>query len=161
MVEVEKVESEKATEKIYRKLMVIDDMVEYVLEKYGRNWTIEDEIVDVILEDLQMKYGKWDDVELVDVDDVDLFVSFDLENKVSKLEEDFTKLLNAKKEKEAEKAELKVNKDVICFNDVKYPLTDDEIRMFKETPTTSRGPRRQLASSSIRSRALIASTSNA
>ncbi|GKG57126.1 hypothetical protein Tco_0582477, partial [Tanacetum coccineum] len=52
------VEYEKATEKIYRKLMVIDDMVEYVLEKYGRNWTIEDEIVDVILEDLQMKYGK-------------------------------------------------------------------------------------------------------
>ncbi|GKB98838.1 hypothetical protein Tco_0984975 [Tanacetum coccineum] len=59
MVEYEKVESEKATEKIYRKLMVTDDMVEYVLEKYGKNWNIEDEIADVILKDLQIKYGKF------------------------------------------------------------------------------------------------------
>ncbi|GKG29954.1 hypothetical protein Tco_0419852, partial [Tanacetum coccineum] len=31
-----------------------------------------------------------------------------------------------------------VDEDVVCFNDVKYPLTDAEIRMFKDTPTTSR-----------------------
>ncbi|GKE18753.1 hypothetical protein Tco_1426330, partial [Tanacetum coccineum] len=52
------VESEKAIEKIYRKLMVTDDMVEYVLEKYGKNWKVEVEIADVILEDLQIKYEK-------------------------------------------------------------------------------------------------------
>ncbi|GKE55053.1 hypothetical protein Tco_1490209, partial [Tanacetum coccineum] len=80
-------------------------------------------------------------------------------------------LLKAKKEKEtkeADEAELKVNKevtevssdegfsgdeDVVCFNDVKYPPNNAEIRMFKETPTTSRGPTRQLASTSTRSRA--------
>ncbi|GKF80990.1 hypothetical protein Tco_0239592 [Tanacetum coccineum] len=52
------------------------------------------------------------------------------------------------------------DEDVVCFNDVKYPLTDAEIRMFKETPKTSRSPRRQLASTSTRSRASIASTTS-
>ncbi|GKF85620.1 hypothetical protein Tco_0253447, partial [Tanacetum coccineum] len=60
MVKSKKVESEKATENIYRKLMVTKDMVEYVLEKYGKNWKVEDEIADVILEDLQIKYQKDD-----------------------------------------------------------------------------------------------------
>ncbi|GKC45974.1 hypothetical protein Tco_1063696 [Tanacetum coccineum] len=76
--------------------------------------------------------------------------------------------------KEAEEAEFKVNKevvqlssdeddssdegcfgdeDVVLFNNVKYPLTDAEIRMFKERPTTSRAPTRQVASNSTRSRA--------
>ncbi|GJQ97244.1 hypothetical protein Tco_0008383 [Tanacetum coccineum] len=108
MVEAKKVEFKKAIEKIYKKLMVINDMVEYVLEKYGKNWTIEDEIADFILEDLQIKYGKYDkgngkvkgdlawanqakqardDVDLVDADDVDLFDSLDLENRVTKHEE--------------------------------------------------------------------------
>ncbi|GJT01174.1 hypothetical protein Tco_0822343 [Tanacetum coccineum] len=192
MVEAEKkakmmVESEK----IYRKLMVTGDMVEYVLEKYEKNWKVEDEIVDVILEDLQIKYEKddkgkgkvkedlaranqakqakpaGDDVDLVDADDVDLFASLDLKNRVKTLEEDFTRLLKAKKAKEAKEAEeakLKVPKevievssnedeDVVCFNDVRYPLTDAEIRMFKNTPTTSRGPTRQLASTSTTSKA--------
>ncbi|GJY99462.1 hypothetical protein Tco_0516892 [Tanacetum coccineum] len=90
--------------------------------------------------------------------------------KIKKLEEDFSRLLKAEKAKEAKKAEeaeLKVNKvvqvssdegfsgdeDVVCFNDVKYPLTDAEIRMFKEKITTSR------ATTSTRSRAPVASTS--
>nr|GEW23957.1 zinc finger, CCHC-type [Tanacetum cinerariifolium] len=60
-----------------------------------------------------------------------------------------TKKENAKEEKEAE---LKVKKDLVLWNDVKYLLTDVEIRMFKEIPTTS---------TFTRSRALIASTSNA
>ncbi|GKF18126.1 hypothetical protein Tco_0063044, partial [Tanacetum coccineum] len=82
---------EKVTKKIYRKLMVIDDMVEYVLEK--------------------LFVG--DDVDLIDADDVDLFASLDLENRVKTLEKDFTRLLKAKKAKEAkeaEEAELKVPK---------------------------------------------------
>ncbi|GJU70526.1 hypothetical protein Tco_1256785 [Tanacetum coccineum] len=105
------------------KLMVTDDMVKYVLEKYEKNWKVEDEIVDVILEDLWIRYGKddkgkgkvekdlaranqaeqtkqaGDDVNLVDVDDVDLFASLDLENIAKTLEEDFTRLLKAKKAK--------------------------------------------------------------
>ncbi|GJW50664.1 hypothetical protein Tco_0092015 [Tanacetum coccineum] len=125
MVESEKkVESSNATEKIYRKLMVTDDMVEYVLEKYGKNWNIKDEIANVILEDLQIKYGKYkekgkvddvewdlarakqacDDVDLVDADDVDLVDALDLENIVKKLEGDFSRLLKAKKAKEANEA---------------------------------------------------------
>ncbi|GJV10482.1 hypothetical protein Tco_1352023 [Tanacetum coccineum] len=205
MVEAEKkakmmVESENVEfEKIYRKLMVTDDMVEYVFEKYGKNWKVGDEIADVILEDLQIKYGKGqirksrqsrqrDDVDLVDADDVDLFASLDLKNRIKTLEEDFSRLLKAKKAKEAketEEAELKVlaevtevssdeDEDIVCSNDVKYPLTDAEIRMFKNTPTTSKGhtrqlaststtsraPRRQLTSSFTRSKAHIASTSS-
>ncbi|GJW50665.1 hypothetical protein Tco_0092016 [Tanacetum coccineum] len=50
------------------------------------------------------------------------------------------------------------DEDVVCFNDVKYALIDAEIRMFKETPTTSKGPKRRLASTSTISRAPIAST---
>ncbi|GJW38128.1 hypothetical protein Tco_0063973 [Tanacetum coccineum] len=37
-----------------------DVMVDYALEKYGNNWNCEDEIADVILEDLWMKYEKYD-----------------------------------------------------------------------------------------------------
>ncbi|GJS16180.1 hypothetical protein Tco_0410652 [Tanacetum coccineum] len=139
MVESKNVESEK----IYRKLMATDDMVEYVLEKYVKNWKVEDEIADVILEDLQIKYGKGDDVDLVDADDVDLFASLDLENRVKTFEEDFTRLLKAMKffnclciPMLAEVIEVSSDKDedIVCFNDVIYPLTDVEIRMFKNTP---------------------------
>ncbi|GJV94925.1 ribonuclease H-like domain-containing protein [Tanacetum coccineum] len=105
-----------------RKLMVTDDMVDYVLEKYGKNWKFNDQIADVILEDLHIKYGKYDkgkgkfegdlaranqeeqagdDVDLVDADDVDHFENLDLQNKVTKLKEDFTRMLKAKKAKEA------------------------------------------------------------
>ncbi|GJW68536.1 hypothetical protein Tco_0122960 [Tanacetum coccineum] len=51
------------------------------------------------------------------------------------------------------------DKDVVFLYDANYPLTDAKIRMFKEIPTTSRGLRRQLASTFTRSRAPIASTS--
>ncbi|GJY36452.1 hypothetical protein Tco_0421830 [Tanacetum coccineum] len=77
--------------------MVTDDMVEYVLEKYGKNWNFEDEITNA-------KYAR-DDVDLVDADDVDIFDALDLENRVIKLEEDFTRLLKAKKAKEAKEKE--------------------------------------------------------
>ncbi|GJZ57360.1 hypothetical protein Tco_0612854 [Tanacetum coccineum] len=50
------------------------------------------------------------------------------------------------------------DEDVVLFNDVKYPLTDAEIRMLKERPTTFKAP---TASTSTRSRASTASTSNA
>nr|GEY94660.1 hypothetical protein [Tanacetum cinerariifolium] len=116
------------------------------------------------------------------LDDVDLN-DLDLENKIKKLEEDFGRMLKAKKGKEVDEAELKVNKvvqvssdeddsnnegsdeddssdeglfgdeDVVLFNDVKYSLTDVEIRMFKERPTTSKAHTRQLASNSTRYRA--------
>ncbi|GKG28939.1 hypothetical protein Tco_0416304, partial [Tanacetum coccineum] len=45
------------------------------------------------------------------------------------------------------------DEDVVCFNDIKYPPTNAEIRLFKEKPTTSR------ATTSTRSRAHVASTS--
>nr|GEX59143.1 hypothetical protein [Tanacetum cinerariifolium] len=52
---------------------------------------------------------------------------------------------------------LFANEDVVLFNNFKYPLTDAEIKMFKERPTTSRAP---TASTSTRSIAPTASTSN-
>nr|GEW63132.1 peptidase C48, SUMO/sentrin/Ubl1 [Tanacetum cinerariifolium] len=108
-----------------------------------------------------------------DLYDVDLD-GLDLENIVKKLKEVFSRMLKAKEAKEAGEAELKVNEevvqvssdkgfsgdeDVVCFNDVKYSLTDTEIRMFKERPITSKSPPRQLASTSTRSRAHTAFTS--
>ncbi|GKE28261.1 hypothetical protein Tco_1443645, partial [Tanacetum coccineum] len=106
----------------------------------------------------------------------------DLENRIKKRSEDFNRLLKAKKTKEtkeageeeeskeailAEVVEVSIDEedssdegcfgdeDVVLFNDVKYPLSDAEIRMFKERPTTSRAP---TASTSTRSRAPTAST---
>ncbi|GJW37149.1 hypothetical protein Tco_0060069 [Tanacetum coccineum] len=147
MVEFEKkVESLNAIEKIYKKLMVTDDMIKYEKDDKGKGK------VDDVEGDLAREKQARDDVDLVDADDVDLVDALDLENRVKKLKGDFNSLLKAKKQRSDE--------DVVYFNDVKYPLTDAEIRMFKETPTTSRGPRRQLASTSTRSRALIASTTS-
>ncbi|GJX66428.1 hypothetical protein Tco_0300771 [Tanacetum coccineum] len=54
------VESEKAIIKDYTKLVVTDGMVDYVLEKYGNKLKSEDDIAYVILEDLWLKYGKYD-----------------------------------------------------------------------------------------------------
>ncbi|GJW00215.1 hypothetical protein Tco_1555466, partial [Tanacetum coccineum] len=54
------VESEKARVKDYTKLVVTDGMVDYVLKKYRNKWKSEDEIAYVILEDLWLKYGKYD-----------------------------------------------------------------------------------------------------
>ncbi|GKD80657.1 hypothetical protein Tco_1347496 [Tanacetum coccineum] len=72
------------------KLMVSDEIVEYVLAKYGKNWNIKDEIVNVILEDLQIKYGKYDKWKRK---------VNDLQNKVERLEGD---LARAQKAKQAE-----------------------------------------------------------
>nr|GEV62573.1 hypothetical protein [Tanacetum cinerariifolium] len=82
------------------------------------------------------------------LDDVDMVDAFDLENRIKNLSEDFNRLLKAKKAKEAkeaEEAELKVKRffsdeDVVLFNDVKYPLSDAEIRMFEERSTTLIAP---------------------
>ncbi|GKC90811.1 hypothetical protein Tco_1151460 [Tanacetum coccineum] len=54
------VESEKAKVKDYTKLVLTDGMVDYVLEKYGNKWKSKDEIAYVILEDLWLKYRKYD-----------------------------------------------------------------------------------------------------
>nr|GEZ86339.1 hypothetical protein [Tanacetum cinerariifolium]GEZ95985.1 hypothetical protein [Tanacetum cinerariifolium] len=54
------VESKNTKVKDYTKLVVTDGKVDYVLEKYGNKWKSEDEITYVILEDLWLKYGKYD-----------------------------------------------------------------------------------------------------
>ncbi|GKC61225.1 hypothetical protein Tco_1088823 [Tanacetum coccineum] len=146
------------------KLMVSDEMVDYVLEKYGNKWKCKDEIADVILEDLRIKYGKLDD----------------LQNRVERLEGDLaraekgkaklmlTEVVEASSDEEDSSDECFFgNEDLVLFNDVKYPLRDAEIRMFKERPTTSRVPTASTSTSSraptasTRSIAPIASTSNA
>nr|GEV82463.1 hypothetical protein CTI12_AA596350 [Tanacetum cinerariifolium] len=124
MVEYEKgkgklmVESEKGKEK----LMVSDKMVEYVLAK------LEGDLARA--KQAEPDKGKAKQTEH-NLDDVDLVDALDLENRIKKLKEDFSRLLKGKK-----------------------------IRMFKETPTTSIGPRRQLAYASTRSRGPIASTTS-
>ncbi|GJY20405.1 hypothetical protein Tco_0392971, partial [Tanacetum coccineum] len=160
------VESLKATDKDYRKLLVIDEMLEYVFSKYRNKWHLEDDIVDVILDDLWMKYGK---------DDKGKGKVLDLENRVENIEVDFARAIKAKEAKEAKQAEhdqLKVNsdedvfsnegvfgdEDLVLFNDVKYPLTDAEIMMFKERHKRSRAPTRQVTFTST-SNAQAASTS--
>ncbi|GJW23976.1 hypothetical protein Tco_0037787 [Tanacetum coccineum] len=102
--------------------------------------------------------------------------ALDLQNIIKKLSKDFNRLLKAKKAKEAELTEVVEvssdegffgDEDLVLYNDVKYPLGADEIRMFKERPTTSRATtaftstRSRAPTASTRSRALIASTSNA
>ncbi|GKC75042.1 hypothetical protein Tco_1125816, partial [Tanacetum coccineum] len=215
----------------YTKLVVIDGMVDYVLEKYRNNWKCEDEITYVILEDLWLKYRKGkeaehdhlkvnkgdkgkgkeaehesfegdkgkgkvhdiqnrleklkvdlaraikakqaehdkgkgkqlDDVDLDDHDDDldahdDDLDALDLENRIKKLEEDFEVVQLSSDEDDSSDEGFYGDEDVVLFNDVKYPLTDAEIRMFKERPTTSRAPtftssRARTASTSTRSRA--------
>lgn len=46
-----------AKKRDYTKLKVSNNMIEYVMAKYGNKCDIEDEIDDVILEDLWEKYG--------------------------------------------------------------------------------------------------------
>nr|GEY94511.1 hypothetical protein [Tanacetum cinerariifolium] len=164
MVESEKgkaklmIESEKGK----AKLMVSDEMVEYVLAKKekGKVDNLQNRVTKLEVDFADHDKGKVKQTEL-DLDDVDLD-HVDLENIVKNLKEDFSRMLKENKAKEgneADEAELKVNKDVVCFNDVKYPLTNAEIKMFKKRPTTSKAPTRQLASTSTRFRAPIASTS--
>nr|GFA64605.1 hypothetical protein [Tanacetum cinerariifolium] len=77
------------------------------------------------------------------LDDVDRVDTLDLENRIKKLSEDFNS-----------DEGFFGDEDVALFNDFKYPLSDAEIMMFKERPTTSRA-----LTASIRSRAPTASTS--
>ncbi|GKA50396.1 hypothetical protein Tco_0743469 [Tanacetum coccineum] len=54
----------------------------------------------------------------------------------------------SKKTKEAKEAEVdeedSSDEDLVLFNHVKYPLSDAEIRMFKERPTTSTSTNQEL-----------------
>ncbi|GJY88610.1 hypothetical protein Tco_0503238 [Tanacetum coccineum] len=109
-------------EKGKEKLMVSDEMTEHDKGKAKR---------------VEHDKGKAKHAEH-DLDDVDLVEALDLENGVKILEEDFSRLFFG-------------DEDVLCFNNVKYPLTDAEIRLLKKTPTKFIGPRRQLASTSTRS----------
>ncbi|GJV83358.1 hypothetical protein Tco_1523256 [Tanacetum coccineum] len=99
------IESEKKAK------LVCDEMVEYVLAKYGKDWKCEYEIADVILETCKLNMGKGK----VKVDD--------LQNRVKRLEGDLTR---AEKGKLAEhdKGKAKQAKD----------YRDDGL--LKETPTT-------------------------
>ncbi|GJS28244.1 hypothetical protein Tco_0488864 [Tanacetum coccineum] len=98
-----------------------------------------------------------------------------MDDLVDALEKGKSKVM-AKKTKEAKDAEVVEvpsdeedssdeaffgDEDLVLFNHVKYPLSDAEIGMFKERPTTSTSTRSRAPTASIRSRALIASTSNA
>ncbi|GJV55345.1 hypothetical protein Tco_1456350 [Tanacetum coccineum] len=188
MVEYLKVESSKATEKDYRKMSVTDEMVEYVLEKYEKNWNFDDEITNVIFEDLWMKYGKDEKAKEkeaehdqlnekaehdkgkgkeYDLDDVDL------ESRIKKLVVDFELVQVSSNEGVSSEEGVFSDEDVVLFNDIKYPLTDAKVRMFKERPTRSKVstvPLHKIKAptastftfkASTRSRAPIASTSNA
>nr|GFD61018.1 hypothetical protein [Tanacetum cinerariifolium] len=78
---------------------------------------------------------------------VDLVHALDLHNRIKNLSEDFNMFVEARKTKEAKGAkvvEVSSNEEdfsdegffgdeyVVVFNDVKYSLTDVEIKMFKE-----------------------------
>ncbi|GJV56457.1 ribonuclease H-like domain-containing protein [Tanacetum coccineum] len=164
-------ESEKPIVKDYTELVVTDGMVDYVLEKYENNWKCENEIAFVILEDLWLKYEKGERIKRLEVDlaraikakqvddhddDLDTLV---LENKIKKLEEDFGRLLKAKKAKEARKAnevELKANKAkeaLLAKLKAKEAMLAEVAQIFSDEDP--------IASTFTRSRAPIASTSNA
>nr|GEV13441.1 hypothetical protein [Tanacetum cinerariifolium] len=163
------VETEKARVKDYRKLVVTDEMIDYVLEKYGNKWKSKDEIAYFILEDLWLKYGKGKQVDDHDDDDLD---SLDLANRIKKLEEDFDRLLKAKKAKETKKAkkarEAELAKHAQKEKNAKEVMLAEVVQIFSDedddedhTALTSIKSRALTASTSTRSRAPTASTSNA
>ncbi|GJX84015.1 hypothetical protein Tco_0333496 [Tanacetum coccineum] len=88
------VESLKATVKDSTKLLVTDEIVDYILEKYGNNWNCEDKIADVILEDLWMKYEKYDKGKGKEIEHHQL--------KVNKYDKGKGKVHEAKKAKQAD-----------------------------------------------------------
>ncbi|GJS59295.1 hypothetical protein Tco_0654079 [Tanacetum coccineum] len=117
------VESSKATNKDYTKLLVTIEMLEYVFAKYGNKWHIEDDIVDVILEDFGYTYGKYYKGK---------GKVHDLKNRIEKLEvykeaeHDQLKVNNDDKGKgkvQAEHDHLKVNKDM-HFVVLSFSLTE-------------------------------------
>ncbi|GKC19252.1 hypothetical protein Tco_1021402 [Tanacetum coccineum] len=156
------IESSKATNKDYTKLLVTDEMLEYVFAKYGNKWHLEDDIADVILEDLWMKYGKYDKgkgkvhdleniIEKLEVDKEanhaehdQLKVNkddkgkgkvhdLDLENRIKKLEVNFGSMLKAKKAKQAENDHLKVNKEVIQISSDRDVFSDEDPQDLEPT----------------------------
>lgn len=42
----------------YTKLVITDEMLEYVMGKYGKKWSSEDENINEMLDDLWLKDGK-------------------------------------------------------------------------------------------------------
>ncbi|GJS95342.1 hypothetical protein Tco_0802310 [Tanacetum coccineum] len=132
MVESSRVESSKDTDKDYRKLLVTDEMVKYVLEKYRKNWNFKDEIANVIFEDLWIKYEKDDKgkekeaehdqlMEKVNKDDKGKGKVHDLQNRVEKLEVDFARAIKGKQANETEydKGKGKVHDlDDVDFDDL-------------------------------------------
>ncbi|GJY81126.1 ribonuclease H-like domain-containing protein [Tanacetum coccineum] len=131
-------ESEKPTVKDYTELVMTDGMVDYVLEKYENNWKCENEIAFVILEDLWLEVDLARAIKAKQVDDHDDDLdTLVLENKIKKLEEDFGRLLKAKKAKEAKKSkkanEVKLAKESKKAKEVKKEeLKAKEERKAKE-----------------------------
>nr|GEY71010.1 hypothetical protein [Tanacetum cinerariifolium] len=154
------------------KVKITDEVMKYVITKYGnKNWMEDNLWSQILLNDIYNTFYKdeseedekthLDDVNLDDHDDN--LDALDFENRIKKLKKNFGRLLKANESKKAKEAELKAkdamlvkvvqvssdedassdecfSKDLILFNNVKYPLTDAEIRMFRERPTTSRAP---------------------
>ncbi|GKE22432.1 hypothetical protein Tco_1433944 [Tanacetum coccineum] len=170
----------------WSKVEKTQDLVYYVYAKYRNSWKKSDEISDEMLADLynyaMLKVGKYlsmiESSKATNKDYTKLLVTHEM-LEIKKLEVDFGIMLKANTAKQAKHDHLKVNKEVIqissdgdvssdeyvfgdedlvLFNDVKYPLTNAEIMMFKERPTRSRAPTRQVASTST-SNAQAASTS--
>nr|GEZ34869.1 hypothetical protein [Tanacetum cinerariifolium] len=64
-----------------------------------------------------------------------MMLIFDLENRVKKLEEDFSRMLKAnktKEAKEAEEAELKVNKEVVQVSRDEGFFCDEDVVLFND-----------------------------
>ncbi|GKB51928.1 ribonuclease H-like domain-containing protein [Tanacetum coccineum] len=155
-------ESEKPTVKDYTELVMTDGMVDYVLEKYENNWKCENEIAFVILEDLWLEVDLARAIKAKQVDDHDDDLdTLVLENKIKKLEEDFGRLLKAKKAKEARKAkevELKAKEAMLAKLKAKEAMLAEvaQISSDKDDPSDED----PTASTFTRSRAPIATTSN-
>ncbi|GJY08156.1 hypothetical protein Tco_0375210 [Tanacetum coccineum] len=124
---VSMIESSKATYKDYRKLLVTDEMLEYVFAKYANKWNLEDEIaygkgkvhdlknriekleVYKEAEHVQLKIYGWNmGKAILDAKGKGKVHDLDLENIIEKLEVDFGRMIKAK---EAEHDQLPVNKD--------------------------------------------------
>ncbi|GKE15074.1 hypothetical protein Tco_1422651, partial [Tanacetum coccineum] len=145
------VESEKGK----AKLMTSDEMVEYVLAKYGKKYNLEDEIDYVILEDLRIKYRK----KRLEGDLARAIKAKQAKHDKGKAKQaehdlDDVLFLKAKKENEAKEAELKVKKEVVEVSSDEGFSGDEDIVLAPTASTST-------FKASIRSRALIASTSNA
>ncbi|GJV25103.1 hypothetical protein Tco_1377798 [Tanacetum coccineum] len=102
-----------------------------------------DDLVDAFKKGMSKLMVSWKGTKKASVDLIDVL---DLQNRIKKLLEDFNTFVKAKRQKRLRRQKL---------------LNDTEIKMFKEKPTTSTFTRSGALTAFIRSRALIASTSNA